>query len=155
MKDRLKSAFNRNSTTTAPASASTNEDVPDYSAIFNANKAPGNQKKSRFNGPLDQTQLAEPPTSVTMRNPARQIAPEIEEAEIVVDKTDEPAATPEATPQWEAASLKTRRAEAPAETAPASANAQVDDAPDYSAIFKSSKPKAAAENKPARPHFDA
>jgi cytoskeletal protein CcmA (bactofilin family) len=89
MKDRLKSAFNRNSANTAPGDAQP-EEVPDYSVIFNANKVPGNQKKPRFNGPLvagpeAQPQLAEPPSSVTMRNPARQIAHDIKEAEIVVE----------------------------------------------------------------------
>ena len=162
MKDRLKSAFNRNSPATAPTKAD-HEDIPDYTAIFNTNKPAGNQQKSSFNGPLDQTQLAEPTSSVTMRNPARQIGQDIEDAEIVVDKPDEPAATAQdesaATPPWQAASLKTRRAEAPVEAPPASANAPVaqvaDDVPDYSAIFKSNKPKAAAESQPARPRFDA
>jgi cytoskeletal protein CcmA (bactofilin family) len=150
MKDRLKSAFNRNSANTDDAQP---EELPDYSVIFNANKVPGNQKKPRFNGPLvagpeAQPQLAEPPSSVTMRNPARQIAHDIEEAEVVVEP-DEPAANL----QWEGASLKTRKAEATV-VAPQEAKTPevTKDAPDYSAIFKSNKSAAvepkAEERKP-------
>jgi cytoskeletal protein CcmA (bactofilin family) len=140
MKDRLKSAFNRNPANTPPTDAHA-EEVPDYSAIFNANKVPGSQNRPRFDGPLvagpdDQAQLAEPPSSVTMRNPARQIAHDIEEAEIVAERHDEPAASP----GWEAASLKTRKVEADGEASQEAKTPEIDnDVPDYSAIFKSNK----------------
>src|SRR5579862_9458625 len=156
MKDRLKSAFNRNAGNSAPANQP-QEDEPDYSAIFNANKSTDGEKKSHFAGPLDQTQLAEPDASRTMRDPARQITNDnIEEAEIVtepVTQRTETAAAPSvstgASNGWESASLKTApRSDAPAEaprpatqvTQPAKA---ADDAPDYSAIFKGSKPRPA------------
>ena len=147
MKDRLKSAFNRS---TGGASANSSpDDVPDYSAIFNANRSPGNQKAQRFNGPLDQTQLAEPPSSATMRNPARQIAHEIEEAEVVTD--GELAADSD----WESASLKNRKTEAFVEPRQASPTPEVvNDGPDYSATSRSNKSKSAS-SKPARPQFDA
>ena len=164
MKDRLKSAFNRNVGNAAPASQS-NEDVPDYGAIFNANKTGGNQKKSHFAGPLDQTQLAEPTTSQTMRNPGRQIANDsraedgIEEAEIVTDPTAQSDSTSEASSGWESASLKTNHkvdtpVEAPRAEAPRAAAPIADDVPDYSAIFKGSKPRS-SESAPPRPHFEA
>jgi cytoskeletal protein CcmA (bactofilin family) len=149
MKDRLRSAFNRNAANTPPTDARA-EEVPDYSAIFNANKAPSDQKKPRFDGPLvsgpeDQTQLAEPLSSVTMRNPARQIAHDIEEAEIVVEQSGD---GPAATPGWEAASLKTRKAETPVELRQASTTPEVaNDVPDYSAIFKTNKSATAVEPK--------
>jgi cytoskeletal protein CcmA (bactofilin family) len=87
MKDRLKTIFNR-----APSrsSATADDDIPDYSAIFNANKAPGQQKKVRFNGPLEPPQLAEPPARATMKQTGMQRADEIEEAEIVPEQTNEP-----------------------------------------------------------------
>ena len=72
MKDRLKSAFNRS--TSSASGNSRADDVPDYGAIFNANRSPSSQKTAHFSGPLDQTQLAEPSSSATMRNQARQIA---------------------------------------------------------------------------------
>ena len=158
MKDRLKSAFNRNSGNAAPGNEPA-EDVPDYSAIFNANKPAASEKKSRFAGPLDQTQLAEPVNSVTMRNPERQIAHDnIEEAEIVTEASAQPASNAEATPTagWEAASLKTtRKVDATAEPRQASvAPEMADDAPDYSAIFKGSKPKT-VENNAGGAHFEA
>lgn len=159
MKDRLKSAFNRNSGNTTPANQPA-EDVPDYSAIFNANKPAAGEKKSRFAGPLDQTQIAEPTNSVTMRNPERQISHDnIEEAEIVTEASVQPAANAEAaTPSVgsEAAWLKTKRkVDAPAEPHDASVASDIaDDAPDYSAIFKGSKPKTAEKNS-ERAHFEA
>ena len=126
MKDRLKSAFNRNNAPDNPPV----EEAPDYSAIFNANRVPGTDKQSRFS-PLDQTQIAEPTTSVTIKNPARQIAHDIEEAEIVVEAGEEPAASSD----WVAASLKTRKPEAAVEPRPASPTPEVaHDTPDYSAI---------------------
>jgi cytoskeletal protein CcmA (bactofilin family) len=136
--------------------------VPDYSAIFNANKSAGDQKKSHFAGPLDQTQLAEPNASRTMRDPARQITNDnIEEAEIVTEPTSEPAlsasapaaSTPASSNGWESASLKSsHKVDAPAE-APRPTSHIAEDAPDYSAIFKGSKPRP-AESAPTRPHFD-
>src|ERR1017187_1929933 len=155
MKDRLKSAFNRNSPNTTPENSRA-DDAPDYSAIFNGNRSAATQKNPRFNGPpaggsADETQLAQAPSSATMRNSARQIAQDIEEAEIVVEPSDEPAANPE----WEAASLKTRKAEAPADTRRAPTTAEVaNDVPDYSAIFKNHKSRT-AEGKSARPPVDA
>lgn len=114
MKDRLKSAFNRNSANATPANAPA-EDATDYNAVFNANRSPAAQDNPRFNGPvvgahLEQTQLAGTPSSVTTRNPARQIAHDIEDAEIVVEPSDDPAASPE----WQAALLKTRKPAGPA-----------------------------------------
>ena len=86
MKDRLKTIFNR---TPSRGHAPADDDVPDYSAIFNANKAPG-QKKVRFNGPLEPPQLAEPPARATMKETGPQRAQDIEDAEIVPEQTDEP-----------------------------------------------------------------
>jgi cytoskeletal protein CcmA (bactofilin family) len=86
MKDRLKTIFNR---TPSRGQAPADEDLPDYSAIFNANKAPG-QKKVRFNGPLEPPQLAEPPARATMKETGLQRAQDIEDAEIVPEPTNEP-----------------------------------------------------------------
>ena len=155
MKDRLKSALNRSTGNTTPANPPA-DDVPDYSAIFNA-RAAGSEKKPRFAGPLDQTQLAEPDSSVTMRSPSRQIAHDnIEEAEIVTDADRSTPATTAAQSDlgWEAASLKTtRRAEASLEAHPdvpepsqTTAAHPANDAPDYSAIFKSNKPRSVESN---------
>jgi len=157
MKDRLKSAFNRNAGNTAPANQP-QEDVPDYSAIFNANKSADNQKKAHFSGPLDQTQLAEPAASRTMRDPGRQIANDnIEEAEIVTEATPDAAHTVSASNAsngWESAALKSSpRTDAPPEAARSSSQTP-DDAPDYSAIFKGSKPRP-AESSPPGPNFEA
>ena len=77
MKDRLKSAFNRNSANATPANAPA-EDATDNNAIFNANRAPAAQDNPRFNGPngpvvgrnIELTKLAGPPSSLTTRNPA-------------------------------------------------------------------------------------
>jgi len=149
MKDRLKSAFNRS--TNSASGNSRADDVPDYGAIFNANRSPSSQKTAHFSGPLDQTQLAEPPSSATMRNPARQIAHEIEEAEVVVDGNDGSGEEPE----WEAASLKTRKAEAYAEQRQATAAPEIgNDGPDYAAISRGNKAKA-TPSRPARSRFDA
>lgn len=117
MKDRLKSAFNRNSANATPANAPA-EDATDYNAVFNANRSPATPDNPRFNGPngpvvgrnIELTKLAGPPSSLTTRNPAPEIAPDIEDAEIVVEPSDDPAASPE----WQAASLKTRKHAGPA-----------------------------------------
>jgi cytoskeletal protein CcmA (bactofilin family) len=107
MKDRLKSAFNRGSGGNAPESEAPRvDDTPDYSSIF-AHRAQAAQKKPPAPAPANQPLLAEPPTSVTMRNPARQIAHDIEEAQIVAGPGEEAAGSP----VWEAVSLKTRKAE--------------------------------------------
>jgi len=50
MKDRLKSAFNRNAASTAPENAAS-EEVPDFAAVFNANRTAAAQAKPRFSGP--------------------------------------------------------------------------------------------------------
>jgi cytoskeletal protein CcmA (bactofilin family) len=160
MKDRLKSVFNRGSTPAAPTSAP-DDDVPDYGAIFNANKAPGAQKKPRFNGPLEPAQLAQPPGVNTIKPTPLQEALEIEEAEVV---SAPPLKEPLVRPEWEEASLssKPRKAETPIAAAsaepespkPAKAAELADDVPDYSAIFKANKSKS-ADKAPARPHFDA
>jgi cytoskeletal protein CcmA (bactofilin family) len=107
MKDRLKSAFNRGAGgNAAEPEAPRVDDTPDYSSIF-AHRAQSAQKKPAPPVPGSQPQLAEPTTSVTMRNPARQIAHDIEEAQIVTGPSEESAGSP----AWEAVSLKTRKAE--------------------------------------------
>jgi cytoskeletal protein CcmA (bactofilin family) len=98
MKDRLKSAFNRNYSTSTPENAP-DADALDYRAIFNANRSAASQKNphgagSIVDGPANQTLLAEPPSSADAGNPARQIAPDIEEMEIVVERNHEAAASP-------------------------------------------------------------
>jgi cytoskeletal protein CcmA (bactofilin family) len=158
MKDRLKSAFNRTAATAAPAPGPA-DDVPDYSAIFNANKVPGAQKKPRFNGPLEPPQLSQPPGTAT-KSTGLKIAQDIEEAEIVTEPINKPLVQPE----WEATAMlttKSHKAEAftpspAAEPAPApqpevKAASLADDVPDYTAIFKTNK--RSAESKPAA-HFD-
>jgi hypothetical protein len=145
MKDRLKSAFNRNSGTPALVNEPA-EDVPDYGAIFNTSKAGNHQKNPRVAGPLDQTQLAEPTTSVTMRNASRQIGHDIEEAEIMEDVSAE-----QTSPKWESASLKTSRKADAHQASEALTPVEVaSDAPDYSAVFKSSKHKNAESNAASR-----
>ena len=136
MKDRLKSAFNRNSA--GPASASNAplaEDTPDYSAIF-AHRSQSAPKKTPVNSAVNQSQLAEPAVSVTMRNPARQIAHDIEEAQVVGGTNDDPAASP----AWEAVSLKTRKAEVAPEVRRAAAPEIAGDTPDDAVVLKASKP---------------
>ena len=156
MKDRLKSAFNRGGATAAPTSDPA-EDVPDYSAIFNANKAPGAQKKPRFNGPLEPPQLSQPPGTVT-KSTGLEIAQDIEEAEIVGELITKPLVQPE----WEATATlttKSHKIEAFAPPTPAQEPPQVEvkaaslanDVPDYTAIFKTNK--KSTESKPAA-HFD-
>lgn len=156
MKDRLKSAFNRNSSNPAPDDQPA-EDVPDYNAIFNA-RAAGNQKKPGNAGSLDQTHVPESNTSVTMSEPNRQIGNDhIEEAEIVPEASTPPTVSAESAPAgWEAASLKTtRKADALAQTRPAPATPEIaNDAPDYSAIFKGSKPRP-VESNGGHAHIDA
>src|ERR1700693_2359646 len=157
MKDRLKSAFNRNSgnpTSEDPPA----EEVPDYSAIFSARVA-GNQKRPDNVGPLDQTRVPESNTPVTMSEPNRQIGNDhIEEAEIVPEASTPASVSAESAPSvgWEAASLKTtRKADAPVQTRPALAAPEIaNDAPDYSAIFKGSKPRP-VESNGVRAHVDA
>jgi cytoskeletal protein CcmA (bactofilin family) len=164
MKDRLKSAFNRNSGNAAPADQQ-NEDLPDYSAIFNANKSTGNQKQSHSAGPVDQSQLAEPTASQTMRDPGRQIAngnknDHIEDAEIVAEPSSEATMSIQSAPAanesngWESVSLKSSPKQDTTAEASRPAPRVADDAPDYSAIFKGSKPRP-ADNSAPRPHFEA
>ncbi len=88
MKDRLKSAFNRN-----PAAAAENaaeQDAPDYTAIFNPSRAASAQANQRFAGAaVNGPQLADAST----RNGAPRQAPQdIEEAEIVAESAGEPSA---------------------------------------------------------------
>ena len=160
MKDRLKSAFNRGGATAAPApDAGAAEDVPDYSAIFNANKAPGAQKKPRFDGPLEPPQLSQPPGTAT-KSTGLELAQDIEEAEIVT----EPIVQPLVQPEWEATATLTTKShkaealtpppaaeQAPAPQAELKAASMAEDVPDYTAIFKSNK--KGTESKSAA-HFD-
>src|SRR4029077_2636059 len=95
MNDVLKSAFNRNAA--APASGPA-DDVPDYSAIFNANRAPGANKKPRFNGPLEPPQLSQPPGTATVKHTGLPFSKNIEEGQI----TTEPLTKPLVQPEWEA-----------------------------------------------------
>jgi hypothetical protein len=137
MKDRLKSAFVRTSTGPAPESDDSRaDDAPDYSAIF-AHRA-RSPKPAPASAARDQSQLAEPAVSVTMKNPARQIAHDIEEAEIVT----EPRAAA-ASPAWESAALKTRKAETSAPARPVAAiefTAPIAiDTPDFTAMLKGGK----------------
>ena len=107
MKDRLKSAFNRGSVPPASApEAPRADDTPDYSSIF-AHRAQSAPKRPPLSAPLDQPQLAEPTSSVTMRNPGRRIAHDIEEAEIVGRTSDDAGATS----GWESVSLMTCKGE--------------------------------------------
>jgi len=158
MKDRLKSAFNRNSSAPPPASENPRaDDIPDYSAIF-AHRAQTAPMKAPLGDALDQAQLAEPAASVTMRNPARQIAHDIEEAQIVSEPHEDAAASP----AWEAVSLKTRKVEAVPEarraaipeiasTAASNITPNIKkDAPDHRAAFKSSN-STTAGSKISRP----
>jgi cytoskeletal protein CcmA (bactofilin family) len=145
MKDRLKSAFNRSATGPAPASDTPlAEDAPDYSAMF-AHRSPAAQKKTPISAPLTQTQLAEPTSSVTMRSPERQIAHDIEEAQIVGGAGNDPSNSP----AWEAVSLKTRKVEAAAEGRRAAAPEIASDT-DAAALFNGSKP-ANADRKVSPP----
>ncbi len=98
MKDRLKSAFNRNAANPAPRSESP-DDSPDYTAIFNANRAAAAAKNTRSAPPagaqVERVTLEESSDSATLRNSARRLAQDIEDAEIVTGPSDERAASVE------------------------------------------------------------
>jgi cytoskeletal protein CcmA (bactofilin family) len=82
MRDRVKAVFNRTAGKTAmPAAPHRDDDIPDYSVIFNTNRAPG-QKKVRFNGPLEPPQLSQ--SAANHKRLAG--SDDIEEAEIVRDE---------------------------------------------------------------------
>jgi len=83
MKDRLKSAFNRNSANAAAPENARAESAPDLNAIFNPNPTAPAQANPRplVGGP----RLADASSSATMKNSARQVAQDIEEAEIIVE----------------------------------------------------------------------
>jgi len=130
MKDRLKSAFSRGGSASQAASAPAIDDTPDYSSIF-AHRAQSS-RKAPVNTP-PQAQLAEPTQSVTMRNPARQIAHDIEEAQIV---TADDAST---SPAWEAVSLKTRKVEAAPEIHREAAPEPLGESLGQTAVLKTSK----------------
>lgn len=101
MKDRLKTVFNR----AGKPQAALDEEIPDYTAIFNANKSP-NQKKARFDGPLEPPQLSAPPQNQRIADRSREH--DIEEAEVV----SEPAAEQNPAPQWQHAASAESRAQA-------------------------------------------
>ena len=151
MKDRLKSAFNRNSANTTAPEKPRDEDAPDYTVIFNANRPAATQVNPRFNsplvsGPASSVKVADSPSSATMRNPARQVAEDIEEAEIVM----EPGAELGAGPELETAALTTHKTSAlVAVREGASTAVRAGDALDYSALLKSDKFKP-AKGKPLR-----
>jgi hypothetical protein len=84
MKDRLKSAFNRNSVN-APERA-VSDDAPDYAVIFGNTRAPATQASPRLN-------LAAGAGVDAMRTAPRQVVPDIEEAEIVAESQPEAAPT--------------------------------------------------------------
>ena len=140
MKDRLKSAFVRNPTDPAPESDhSRADDAPDYSAIF-AHRARG-AKPAPTSATRDLHQLAEPTISVTMKSPARQIAPDIEEAQIVTEPREAAAS-----PAWESAALKTRKAETSSPARPPQGMAAIEfatpiaiESPDFTATLKGGK----------------
>jgi cytoskeletal protein CcmA (bactofilin family) len=156
MKNRLKSAFNRNTANNGPGNPPViDEDVPDYSAIFNANKSPNTQKKPRYDGSLVDAPIEQPPLaeSASTASVKPQIIHDIEEAVIVT----EPVSAPAPRPEWEAASLKPRKADRTGDALISRDRKSAEppnDVPDYSAIFKSSKPKT-TEVKPPRPQPDA
>jgi cytoskeletal protein CcmA (bactofilin family) len=134
MKDRLKSAFNRNAASTAPENAAS-EEVPDFAAVFNGNRTAATQAKPRFSGPpVNASQLGDGPASAALRNSGRQVAQDIEEAEIVAESNAEPGAMV----KWESAALKTRKAPAFLEVPAPSAMLASNDL-DYSALLKSDK----------------
>jgi cytoskeletal protein CcmA (bactofilin family) len=84
MKDRLKSAFNRAGV--APENAPP-EDGPDYTAIFNPNRAASAQTNPRLAGAsMSGSQVADASAGV------REAAQDIEEAEIVAESEGNPAA---------------------------------------------------------------
>jgi len=143
MKDRLKSALLRNAGPAPEPANSPADDLPDYSAIF-AHRARA-ATPPPVSAPWDQTQLAEPTVSVTMKNPARQIAQisnEIEEAEIVSEPRDGAAANS----AWQSAALKTRKAETSSPVAAVELASPIAiDTPDFSAMFKARK-TASVEN---------
>jgi cytoskeletal protein CcmA (bactofilin family) len=144
MKDRLKSAFNRNAASTAPENAAS-EEVPDFAAVFNANRTAAAQAKPRFSGPqVNVSQLGDGPASGALRNSGQQVAQDIEEAEIVAESNAEPGAMV----KWESAALKTRKAPAFLEVPAPSAMLTGNDL-DYSALLKSDKFKP-VKGKPPR-----
>ncbi len=84
MKDRLKSAFNRNSAN-AGASTPRAEDAPDYTAIFNPNRSEPVQNNPRVAGPLVSGPLSSDALNpLSLKNASRQVVQDIEEAEIVL-----------------------------------------------------------------------
>jgi cytoskeletal protein CcmA (bactofilin family) len=84
MKDRLKSAFNRNSSAVAETAADL--DASDYTAIFNPNRAaPAHSNPRSAGASINGAQLADAST----RNAARQAPQDIEEAEIIAESAGE------------------------------------------------------------------
>ncbi len=151
MKDRLKSAFHRNPATSAPDNAREAE-APDYTAIFNTNRNDAALKNSRpvgagFSGQVDEAELRQPSISAGAKNPARQIAQDIEEAEIVVEPGDETPISAE----WESVALKTRKVPASFEKRAAPADALSD----FHAIFKPEQPRLATSRSARRSSLEA
>jgi cytoskeletal protein CcmA (bactofilin family) len=82
MKDRLKSAFNRNSNSAAARDDEPAEDS-DFTAIFNPSRSSHEQLKPPV---LDRIHSV----NSLARNPARQVAADVEEAEIIGEADSEP-----------------------------------------------------------------
>jgi cytoskeletal protein CcmA (bactofilin family) len=99
MKDRLKSAFNRNSANTG-ASTPPAEDAPDYTTIFNPSRSEPVQNNPRFTGPLMSGPLSSDALNpISLKTASRHVVQDIEEAEIVVVQPGEGSKVSEARDQ--------------------------------------------------------